>query len=356
MPWAEPKHDRSEVDAAGDVLLKQEATLAELEHAYTVINNWRSSHAFPLNTFQMTLRYKARPLDSTALVAQRVKRLSSIEAKLARLRRLKLSDVQDIAGCRVVLSSVDTVEELVNAYHNSSLKHELDHKDDYILRPKNSGYRGIHLIYRYRSDKKDTYNNLKVEMQFRSVRQHAWATAVETVGTFTRQSLKSSQGEKEWLRFFALMGTAMALSERRPTVPRTPTNEAELIAELEDHVLKLDVANRLRAYGATLRTLETSVTKDTHYFLLVLDPTAQTVSVTGYRSGQLEVASEQYLAAERSIAEAQGSDAVLVSVESIAALKRAYPNYFLDTRLFLEEVRRFVPRKAGRRALVPASR
>ena len=39
---------------------------------------------------------------------------------------------------------------------------------------------------------------------------------------------------------------------------------------------------------------------------------------------------------ERSLDESTAAEAVLVSVESITALKRAYPNYFLDTRAFLE--------------------
>jgi len=30
-----------------------------------------------------------------------------------------------------------------------------------------------------------------------------------------------------------------------------------------------------------------------------------------------------------------GTDAVLVSVDSVIALQRAYPNYFADTRVFL---------------------
>ena len=28
-------------------------------------------------------------------------------------------------------------------------KHKLDYKNDYIEKPKASGYRGVHLIYRY---------------------------------------------------------------------------------------------------------------------------------------------------------------------------------------------------------------
>jgi hypothetical protein len=71
------------------------------------------------------------------------------------------------------------------------------------MNPQKSGYRGIHLVYRY-NGRKTEYNGLKIEIQIRTVIQHAWATAVETVGMFTQQALKSSQGEQDWLRYFAL--------------------------------------------------------------------------------------------------------------------------------------------------------
>jgi len=35
-------------------------------------------------------------------------------------------------------------------------------------------------------------------------------------------------------------------------------------------------------------------------------------------------------------------DAVLVSVESLELLRRAYPNYFLDTRAFLNALKQAV--------------
>ena len=90
--------------------------------------------------------------------------------------------------------------------------------DDYISAPKASGYRGVHLMYRYKSDKKKTiYNDLKIEMQIRSRYQHAWATAVETVGIFVGQALKTSMGDDRWLRFFALMGSAIAIREKTTT-------------------------------------------------------------------------------------------------------------------------------------------
>ena len=46
-------------------------------------------------------------------------------------------------------------------------------------------------------------------------------------------------------------------------------------------------------------------------------------------------ATRQYAEAEKRIVES-GGDAVLVSVDSVTSLRRAYPNYFLDTRVFLD--------------------
>ncbi len=344
MAWTTPQYSRSEVDAAGKVLIGalDVDDLEGYEQALLVINNWRTSHAFPLNTFQVTLRNKAREIDAQSIVAQRVKRLSSIDLKLRRLGWLRLSEMQDIGGCRAIVGSVSSVRRLVRSYELSRVKHTLVRTDDYITAPKKSGYRGVHLIYSYFSDRSETYGGLQIEMQLRSRLQHSWATAVETVGTFTEQALKSSQGEKDWLRFFALIGSSIANRERSPTVPGTPEKRSELRTEIRHYAKKLDVRKKLTAYGSALRILENPrELKQSHYYLLVLDPSGVgTITVTGYQFSELERASRDYLESEKLTRGKPGADAVLVSVESMAALRRAYPNYFLDTRKFLDELKR----------------
>jgi len=338
MEWAAREHTKEEIDAAGLGLIKKKYSADELDQILMVINNWRASHSFPLNTFQCTLRRKARQIDQNALIAQRLKRLSSIFDKLKRMRRLTLSEMQDIGGCRAIVGSVDSVRKVVDLYKRGDIKHKLDQEDDYITHPKASGYRSVHLIYLYNSDRKDTYNGQKIEIQLRSRLQHAWATAVETVGTFTKQALKTSRGQQEWLRFFALMGTDMALREKAEVVPNTPTNKAELKKELREYVNTLDVERRLHAFGTAVHATETAP-KDAHYFLLRLDASTKQLSITGYLFGDREKASSDYLATERAI-QKSGADAVLVSVESLEALRRAYPNYFLDTDVFISAVKK----------------
>ena len=156
--------------------------------------------------------------------------------------------MQDIGGCRAIVSSVDEVRKLSNNMEGSRTKNGLDHIDNYVEKPQRSGYRGIHHIYRFNTNAVPECNGLKIEVQLRSPLQHALATAVETVGTFTRQALKSSQGSEEWLRFFQLMGTVVATRERTGFVPDTPVDRHELVAELRHHTERLAVVNRRPLY------------------------------------------------------------------------------------------------------------
>jgi ppGpp synthetase/RelA/SpoT-type nucleotidyltranferase len=203
MAWVTLAYDRAAVNAASKVLFKaysedgDDWDWNEYSKAWEIITNWRSAHSFPLNTLQNGLRAKAKLITSDFLVAQRIKRLSSIEAKLERFPSMKLSQMQDIGGCRAIMPSVAEVTELVRLYKKGNGRHRLASEDDYISAPRASGYRGVHFIYGYYSDRNDKYNSLKIEIQIRSALQHAWATAVETVGTFTQQALKSSIGEAE---------------------------------------------------------------------------------------------------------------------------------------------------------------
>jgi RelA/SpoT family protein len=251
---------------------------------------------------------------------------------------MKLSQMQDIGGCRAVDRSVAAVRELADFYqHTSRIKHKLATIDDYITKPPTSGYRGVHLVYRYYSDERGptrNYNDLKIEMQLRSQYQHAWATAVETAGTFIRQALKSSVGERDWLRFFALMGSVLALREKTHLVPGTPTKRSELMEELNHYTTILNVEHRLPAYGDALRAIGQTA-KDAHYYLLRLDPTSAELRITGFKADAIAEAERQYAEAEKHVKSHPGTDAVLVAVDSIAALRRAYPNYFADTRAFV---------------------
>jgi hypothetical protein len=82
--------------------------------------------------------------------------------------------------------------------------------------------------------------------------------------------------------------------------------------------------------------------KDAHYFLLELKPGGvdnAELNVTGFSRDKADEAQKAYAAAEMKIRSNPGTDAVLVSVDSISSLSRAYPNYYADTTVFLDLLR-----------------
>lgn len=342
MAWAKPEFRPEQVNAAAKALANTEFPVedqAGLENL-AIINNWRSSHAYPLNTFQITLRTKARKIEREVIVAQRSKRLESIHKKLVSKPTMRMTQMQDIAGCRAVFSKLKDVYRLVNEYKISRFDHKFRNEKDYIANPKPDGYRCYHLVYEYRGTRPETsvYSGLRVEVQIRSKMQHAWATAVEAVGIFTKQALKSNQGNQDWLRFFSLMGTAISSIERTSSVPETPTDKNELISEITQLANQLHVKEMLQAYNATITTLGSA--KDEKYFIVEMDPEQHNITVRRYKAKQSEEANRIYTELESKIPENSSTQVVLVSVENVNALKRAYPNYFLDTNNFSKIVDR----------------
>lgn len=341
MAWAKPEHTRTEINAAAKKWLSDAATDQERSEALSIINNWRGSHAFPLNTFQVGLRRRGAKVTPDLIVAQRIKRLSSIELKLKLRPTMKLTQMQDLGGCRAILPTVNDVRALLKAYQESRMKHTLLTLDDYIVSPKASGYRGIHLVYAYNSDRSETYNGLKVEMQLRSQLQHAWATSVEVVGMLVDQALKSSLGDAGWLRFFQLMSSELARREGEPLVPGTPEELADARAEILNLAQQYDPVQRLKNYSATLQHIE-NAQNEGHFFILHLMPRKNALVISPFKKNESKKANDQYLLIEERVNEEEGEEAVLVSVDSVALLKRAYPNYFLDTGRFAQEVDRVV--------------
>ena len=344
MAWVKRQHSKGQIDRAGSVLIGAKSP-EEYESALTIINNWRACHSYPLHIVKKTLSLRAKTVSSSALIAQRLKRLPSIALKLNQNVNMQLSQMQDIGGCRAVMPNVADVKKLIALYDESRSKNPrsgrpIEHERyDYIATPKPDGYRSIHLIFKYQSqyEDKQEFNGQRIEIQIRSKLQHAWATTVETVQTFTGQALKSKvkTGDPEWLRFFALMGSEIALREKRPPVPGTPENRNELIGEIRHLEEKLSVAHSLRAWGFAVQRITENQIGAVAY-MLVLNSSEKTLVIEPFKPHEMAKASARYLEIEKEMEKRPEIQAVLVSVETMEDLRTAYPNYYLDTSAFID--------------------
>jgi hypothetical protein len=343
--WIQRQYTKGEIDRAGARLIPwwkfDVESLDDLHVVYLIVQNWRTSHAMPLLAFRMSLQNRARRVEPNAIVAQRLKRFSSVLNKLIREPTMQLSQMQDLGGCRAIVSNMDALNRLYALYQEDQGNQGLFHAEgamkcyDYITNPKSDGYRGIHVVgrYRARNPKNARWNGQRIEIQLRSQLQHAFATAVETVTTFIREPLKFGAGPDEWRRFFSLMGSALAIREGTNLVPGTPSDQTELVRELRKLTRTLNVRQRLRNWTRAIRQLPRQNTADNKWLLLVLDVPANEISVRGYTDRRRAA---KRLAEIEKTSRAKGLDAVLVWVGAISNLRRAYPNYYADTRAFVK--------------------
>lgn len=78
------------------------------------------------------------------------------------------------------------------------------------------------------------------------------------------------------------------------------------------------------------------------YHLVVLNSEAKSVSIRPYPMTRLEQANADYSEIEARAQRGENIEAVLVSAGPVEALKKAYPNYFLDTAEFIAEIQRVI--------------
>ncbi|MDA0184112.1 RelA/SpoT domain-containing protein [Solirubrobacter phytolaccae] len=136
-------------------------------------------------------------------VGQRLKRVPQIITKLGRYPGMKLSRMQDIGGCRAILSnSAEVAGVRARIEHRWQVLGEVH---DYTVNPQPSGYRAVHInVMR---------DNHRIEIQLRTPRQHEWATVVERTGLRLRMPLKEGGGDANLLRYFELAARGLALEE-----------------------------------------------------------------------------------------------------------------------------------------------
>ena len=330
MAWKKFDYPKKQVDKAGIKVSTIEKTSEEYKNALTIVDNWRAAHGYPL--YIIANKLKRMTTGKNIFVVHRLKRLDSIVAKLKRNDHMSLRNMQDLGGCRVVVPKIDDVYKIADEFENSRVRHKLVKENDYIKEPKKDGYRSLHRVYKYVSDDKDSpYNGMKIEIQFRTLTQHYWATAVETMGTCTKTNLKAGMGDEDVKRFFVLASNLLAMSENQNLVPGTSGSLKENIMKIKEIDNKLHIINKLKAISTMVQ--KTEDIKRAGYYLLHLDLEKMVLRIKGYKTKDFKQAVADYDFWE--VMDGDRNDIVLVSASSVKELKKAYPNYFGDIGQFI---------------------
>ena len=337
-----------DVKRAGKVLagalLYTPETADSIKEAFSVANNWRDAHAFPMKSVRYTLMAHMRRRGIQGLTAARLKRMPAIRRKLQRVH-WDLDQLQDLGGCRAILATMDDVRALISVLQDS--RHHIRQQSAYIDKPKKDGYRSHHLMLDFVGRGTSTvFEGRRIEVQVRTGQQHSWATAVESVGLIRGEDLKAGKGSPRWLRLLQLMSAEFAYFEgcaEPPGVPSHPERVAE-IKELDD---ELEAAATLENISNAVDYIETAIassSKPSHY-LIVYENKTRRVHVRPQFIPKNAVIEDDNAEAIDNKEDGDTFNVVLVEVDKIEHLKRAYPNYFGDVQLFRTNLQRIVKGK-----------
>ncbi|KAA2230525.1 RelA/SpoT domain-containing protein [Pseudomonas brenneri] len=323
------KYSKGAVSRAGTKLSVGQGAAEDRE----IVNNWRNSHAYILNTFQANLRdYMRRHGGMNITFAQRLKRLNTIIDKLSTGRANDLASMHDLAGCRLIFDSIEEIQEFRASFHKTRAKHLRDDQDryDYIARPKSTGYRGIHEVYKYASQSigGQIYSGLKIEIQYRTRTQHAWATAVEISDLLDGARIKFDQNANpKRERLFVLASEYLARTRENQRGAFPDVNDADLCREMRELEGELGVIHTLDM----ARRSATEIPQRKHIVLHFHDGE---LIAEGFASGPKAMAYRDGIEKQH-----PADDVVYVTAQSTGAIADAFRNYFRDAEDFVESVK-----------------
>ncbi len=318
-----PGGSRSRVNRAGMAIRSTAPAEADL----SVLDEWRAAHRAVLNTFQAILRIRTQ--GTGIVVAQRHKRKSTIIGKLHRYPEMQLSRMDDVAGCRLIFKTVKDLYDFRREFLGARFHHERNNelnKYDYIKRPKSTGYRGVHDVYTYdvRSTVGRKYRGLLVEIQYRTLIQHAWATSVEVIGFITESQPKFQAGDRQYERAMALASEILARVYENMVGPFPQKPDCEVVCEFLEIESSLSLMQTLR--GLNVANTEISSNKNA----ILIFPESGDLEIRTFRDATDALRALFLL--ER---EMPGTDVVLVRADTADEVRLAFRNYFTDAQDFI---------------------
>lgn len=226
----------SQIKRAGELLRRHRSgelkpDLRKLAGAHQVLDTFRARWTAPprpLNTVAVGLRSMVRTLDLEAEVSQRLKRIDRIVQKLVRTKT-RLTELQDIAGCRAVVEGREEqdrlVQRAVQVWHEDLAAKPRLNPRDYVTAPRETGYRAVHLIV--------VKHGLPVEVQIRTGLQHSWAMIVEGLEERTGEQLKDNEGSPTLLATLRELADTFALVDEGDVSSATIHRAQTLLSRLE---------------------------------------------------------------------------------------------------------------------------
>lgn len=184
--------NKTQIDRLGDRLRQASVSEGDLRSLDDYRRSFADVYATVVQAIKIRLQIEptGRPAKSTTSIIEKLHRES-----------IRLSQVQDIAGCRIVVPTMAEQEKVV-----ASLRTIFPDASVIDRRATPSyGYRAIHIVVRI--------DNMLVEIQVRTESQHFWAELSEKLSDVIDPSVKYGGGPAEVREILSTLSTAISMIE-----------------------------------------------------------------------------------------------------------------------------------------------
>ena len=209
---------KTQIDRLGDRLKGSPHTESDLR----LLDDYRRSFGEAYEAVVRTIRQRGefptgRLAKSTLSIVEKLRRES-----------IRLSQMQDIAGCRVVVRSIVEQEQFV-----ASLTADFPEASVIDRRDNSSyGYRAVHIIAEI--------SGKPIEIQVRSSLQHLWAEVSEKSSDVLDPTIKYGGGSESWRSFLTMSSELVASYEAMEKKWFQFTTEWEVYLAAGEVLKKLD--------------------------------------------------------------------------------------------------------------------
>ena len=262
-------------------------------------------------------------------IAQRLKRRPQILRKLRRLS-VRLTQLQDIGGCRIIVDKNTDVDELKSFITTrlasagfAKVLRETDYRD---LGRDDTGYRALHLLL--------DVKGYKIELQLRSRIQHYWSESIERTSVVYGKRLKEHEGDQVVLDYFKAFSNALHTIETNHSLPRDMEISLEnkrLLAEMLIEQAAQSKALSGHVNSDIVRTMVETESKnpsDLNNWILVFDWNDGNFVAWDIVGRIAEDAVEKYSQYERDFPEEEKYEVVLIGTSSISTVPQTHSHYF----------------------------
>ena len=224
----------------------------------------RGSYEDCLNYVENTVKniIKSQSINVHEIVG-RVKTIESLEGKVKRKNYSNLAEITDLCGIRIITyfsDDVDKIAELISQEFEVDLENTIDKRKSED--PTKFGYVSLHYVVGLREENTSPtlygrFKNIKLEIQIRTVMQHAWAEIEHDLGYKSKEDIPD-----QYRRQFSRLAGLIELADDNFLQLKNNINNYE--QEIRE---KLPTAKKELPIDSS--TLMTYVTEDQNYIELL---------------------------------------------------------------------------------------